>query len=90
MEATFENFRQLFAPLTFVRAKSYFNAGRVGEIGRNGSLLHATVDGSNLYDVDIRIKGNTIASVACTYPYNKSSYCKHVGAVFCAIRGGYC
>ena len=86
MGATLENFEQLFDSTILARARGYFNAGRVSSIDHNEPLLHATVDGTNLYDVDIRVKGDVIASVACTCPYEKSPYCKHVGAVLYAIR----
>jgi hypothetical protein len=87
MGTPLDTFESLFDPIILGRAKSYFNAGLVGAIERgNAPLLHTTVDGSMPYDVDIRFKGDAIASAACTCPYDRSPYCKHVGAALYAIR----
>jgi len=87
MSVSIDGFEGAFEPVILQRAKGYFNSGRVGAIDYdNAPLLHALVDGSVLYDVDIRLKGKSIASVACTCPYDRSAYCKHVGAVLYKIR----
>ena len=87
MASSFDNFENLFDPVILQRAKGYHRAGRVNDVDYdNPPLIHAIVDGVNEYDVDIRLKGNAIASVACTCPYDRSPYCKHVGAVLFEIR----
>ena len=87
MASSLDRFENLFDPVILQRAKGYHRAGRVNEIDLdNPPLIHAIVDGVNEYDVDIRLKGNAIASVACTCPYDRSPYCKHVGAVLFEIR----
>ena len=87
MSFNIANFEDVLDSAILQRAKGYYNAGRVSDISyTTPALLHATVDGSTLYDVDIRVKGDRVVSTACTCPYNWSPYCKHIGAVLYAIR----
>lgn len=82
-----ETFETCVRPQTLERARSYYREGRVGEVEEIApQLFHAAVDGTNLYDVDVRIKGNGVASAACTCPYDGEGPCKHIAATLMVIR----
>ncbi|PJM72974.1 hypothetical protein CS006_06890 [Bifidobacterium primatium] len=89
------------APHILERALDYWEDDRVGSVEEIApALFHAHVAGSEEtpYDVDIRLDGGDtgdetshprerhVMSAACTCPYHRTPYCKHVGAVLYALR----
>ncbi|WP_101622373.1 SWIM zinc finger family protein [Bifidobacterium parmae] len=78
------------APWILERAYDYWQDGRVGRIESVApSLFHAQVSGNEAdsYDVDVRIDdAGDVMSAACTCPYHRTPYCKHVGAVLYELR----
>lgn len=78
----------LFEHRIWERALAYYDAGRAGRLTQIApNLWHARVDGSFVYDVDIRLRHGRLVSAACTCPYaQQHAYCKHVGAVLLALN----
>ena len=78
----------LFEHRIWERAKAYRDAGRVEQPTQiTPNLWHARVNGSFVYDVDVRLRRGKLVSAACTCPYaQKHMYCKHVGAVLLALH----
>lgn len=77
-------------PQILERARTYWKNDQVSGLEEIApSLFHAQVTGSDSspYDVDIRLDPERrIMSTACTCPYQRTPYCKHVGAVLYALR----
>jgi uncharacterized Zn finger protein len=63
----------------FERGQNYRREGRIQQIGRFGDLVTATVQGTNLYDVTVKLSGDA-ADTHCTCPYDGAGDCKHVVA----------
>lgn len=50
-------------------------------------LITATVYGSSVYNVEIRLKGGNIESMDCDCPYSmEGNNCKHMAAVLYAVE----
>lgn len=64
----------------FERGQNYRREGRIQQIGRFDDLVTATVQGTNLYDVTVKLSGDA-ADTHCTCPYDGAGDCKHVVAV---------
>ncbi len=65
------------------RGRDYFEAGAVSNLVRRGSVLHASVEGSDYapYAVRIHFDDSGIRGVECMCPYSYGGWCKHVVAV---------
>lgn len=69
------------------RGRDYYRAGRIGEIEEIApGLFHAAIDGTTLYDVDVRMKGERVVSAACSCPYDRGPYCKHIAGTLLKMR----
>ena len=81
---TFENEMD---PVIAARGRDYFRTGRIGTVEEIApGLFHAAVDGTTLYDVDVRMRGKRVVSAACSCPYDKGPYCKHIAGVLVKMR----
>ena len=64
--------------------------GFVRNLIKSAETISAQVQGEDLYQVEIIIKNQGIASVKCTCPLGTSGLCKHMAAVmFVAVDGVY-
>ena len=82
-----ETFESEIDPVIVSRGRSYYQQDRVSELVEIApDLYHATADGSALYEVDIRMKGERVLSTACSCPYDRGKYCKHVVAALMKLR----
>lgn len=84
---TIQNFEKNVGATLVQRGKQYYNNGNVLNIENQGdNTWIAEVEGSETYSVEVNLKsGNTISEYFCDCPYD-DSICKHVVAVFFAIR----
>ena len=74
-------------PVIAARGRDYFRTGRIGAIEEIApGLFHAAVDGTTLYDVDVRMREERVVSAACSCPYDKGPYCKHIAGVLVKMR----
>lgn len=81
------NFESLFEPLILQRARNYWHDGAVSSVDEpTPHLYHASIEGSGAYDVDVRIAHGFIMSAACTCPYERTRFCKHIGALLYELR----
>lgn len=97
MLATFES---MFddTPMILERATDYWESGRVHDVQEIApQLFHARISGNEdaPYDVDIRLNHTDsktdsdhirVQSAACTCPYERTPYCKHIGAMLYELR----
>jgi superfamily II DNA or RNA helicase len=75
--------RRFVAPRTLSRGDAYYIEGRVRRIEQIGpGLIHAEVQGSRLYSVELMIEGNHL-STECECPWFQDNFeeCKHIWAV---------
>lgn len=87
MTAHFDEFEEAMTSRSPERAYDYVDEHRIGGLEEvSAGLFHAEVHGSELYDVDIRLRGNDIVFASCTCPYDYDGYCKHIGAVLLTLR----
>lgn len=64
--------------------------GFVRDIIKSAETISAKVQGEDLYQVEIIIKNQGIASVKCTCPLGSTGLCKHMAAVMFAAVDGVC
>lgn len=66
----------------YKRGLEYFKEGRVHLRKREDNLITAIVDGSELYNVRIKLDENSVQECFCTCPYYETmdSVCKHIVA----------
>lgn len=71
------------------RGQSYFARRRVDIVTGDKQVVQAVVNGSEEYDVSLKIVGRDLL-VGCTCPYYENALCKHIWATMLAAeRKGY-
>jgi len=78
-----------FQPHILARGQSYFDEGRVSGLERTEDGYAAIVDGTEEYEVEILLNGDSIEDMICSCPYAEDgNYCKHMAAVLFAVDAG--
>jgi len=87
MKITIKNFESEIDPIILERGKDYFQNGQVNNLEEfsRGSWL-AIVEGTETYEVKIKIKDAEIIEWTCNCPYDLGSICKHQVATVFAIK----
>ncbi|MEE1296596.1 MAG: SWIM zinc finger family protein [Bifidobacterium sp.] len=79
-----EDFADYFDPRIRQRALRYWREGRVHDLhrGEGPGEWHATVEGTDDYNVTVQLEDGYVEEIDCDCPYSlqTESYCKHVGA----------
>ncbi|WP_125142053.1 SWIM zinc finger family protein [Clostridium transplantifaecale] len=74
--------RKLFQSVILDRGLAYYERGLVTDYRQGTNLIRATVQGSEEYDVRIRMEGDKIVDMECDCPYaERGEDCKHMAAV---------
>ena len=82
-----KNWRERFDELMLHRGEDYWRKGRVTKLNYTADGIHAVVEGSAPYDVDILLHKGEISDMTCTCPYaEENEYCKHMAAVLFAAE----
>jgi hypothetical protein len=83
-----KNFERYVDEVIVGRGRNYYRDGRVEQIEDAGDGLYvATVVGSDDYSVSVQLDDQgAIALADCDCPYTDGPYCKHMVAVFFAMR----
>lgn len=85
MSIKVENFEEEVHFLITERGKEYFDANQVLMLKQTLDGWSAVIEGSETYQV--LLEGHdVIASWQCTCPFEHGPICKHVAAVFFAVR----
>lgn len=84
MDITLSRINEIASPDVVARGRSYFHDGRVHLTSVTKSVVRATVDGSELYDVELHDDGNGF-DATCTCPFQFEGKCKHVVATMLAL-----
>ena len=75
-----------FQPHILERGLAYFDEGRVSELERTEDGYTATVKGTEEYEVEILLEGDSIEDMFCDCPYAEDgTACKHMAAVLFAV-----
>ena len=84
MKMKLGNWKTMFAPQILRRGEDYFYQGAVDSLDFDGTILKATVSGTEDYTVEIAVAGGAVAEMFCDCPYAEDAYCKHMAAVLFA------
>lgn len=79
-----ERNRDLFSILIRERGTQYHEKNRVEIDYEDETSVMAEVQGSEMYDVDVEVKEDVLC-VACSCPYARKDFCKHIYAVLLKI-----
>jgi len=76
------DWKKLFSSGTLDKGHDYYNEGFVDELRLEKDTLTATVQGTDEYNVRIRLKNGSISGMFCSCPYAEDgNNCKHMAAV---------
>lgn len=81
----FDNLSLYFSSAVKIRGNRYYSAGKVRIVAANEYSVEAEVYGSDIYELEVRLRQN-ILQVACTCPYARHTYCKHIYALLQSIN----
>ena len=82
MNIRLSDFELQIDPAILKRGREYFRKGYVTEVEDLGhGDYEATVEGSDIYTVDLHIDGDEVTGYECNCPYDWGPVCKHVAAV---------
>ena len=77
-----KDWKKLFSPIILARGKEYYEMGAVQDLTVSDEEILARVEGSESYEVEIELRGNTVTNMDCTCPYAEDhDACKHMAAV---------
>ena len=75
-----------FQPHILERGRVYFEEGRVSELERTEDGYVAIVEGTEEYEVEILLEGDSVEDMLCDCPYAEDgNTCKHMAAVLFAV-----
>lgn len=81
-----ESWKNWFQPHILERGRTYFDEGRVSDLERTEDGYTATVEGTEEYEVEILLDGDSIEDMICDCPYAEDgNACKHMAAVLFAV-----
>src|SRR3954464_11464313 len=83
---TLDNFDTQIDPVIVQRGENYYYDGNVISIEEiEDNTWDAEVEGTELYNVEVKLKNKTITTYSCDCPYDGVT-CKHVVAVLFTLR----
>ena len=81
-----ESWKNWFHPHILERGRAYFEEDRVSDLERMEDGCTATVEGTEEYEVEILLDGDSIEDMFCDCPYAEDgNACKHMAAVLFAM-----
>lgn len=80
-----DDWKSMFEPRILARGRQYWQQGYVTDLSCTEDGIHATVLGSEEYEVDIELDGGEVTDTCCTCPYGEYDNCKHMAAVLFAV-----
>ena len=81
-----ESWKNWFQPHILERGRAYFEEDRVSVLERTEDGYTATVEGTEEYEVEILLDGDSIEDMICDCPYAEDgNACKHMAAVLFAV-----
>ena len=81
-----KSWKDWFQPHILERGRAYFDEGRVSELERTEDGYTAIVEGTEEYEVEILLEGDSVEDMLCDCPYAEDgTACKHMAAVLFAV-----
>ena len=81
-----KHWKDWFQPHILERGRAYFDEGRVSELERTEDSYTAIVEGTEEYEVEILLGGDSVEDMLCDCPYAEDgTACKHMAAVLFAV-----
>ena len=78
--------QHLFSTANLQRGREYYKKNKVRSLIQDGDLYYASVEGTEEYEVQIRIQGDRIDFMSCECPYAQDgNRCKHMAATLYEI-----
>ncbi len=78
--------QHLFSTSILQRGREYFKKNRVRSLIRDGETYYAAVQGTEEYQVTVRLRGDRVESMNCECPYAlDGNRCKHMAATLYEI-----
>ena len=78
--------QHLFSTAILQQGREYYKKNKVRSLIQDGDLYYASVEGTEEYEVQIRIQGNTVEWMTCECPYAQDgNRCKHMAATLYEI-----
>ena len=78
--------QHLFSAAILQRGREYYKKNKVRSLIQDGDLYYASVEGTEEYEVQIRIQGDRVEFMSCECPYAQDgSRCKHMAATLYEI-----
>jgi hypothetical protein len=82
MQIPFSHFEQYIDKTILDRGLTYFKNGHVTSVEElSPGEFEAEVEGTEEYEVRLKIQNNNVSEYSCTCPYDYGSVCKHIVAV---------
>ncbi|SAL00355.1 hypothetical protein AWB78_05937 [Caballeronia calidae] len=79
---TLDEVQSLADVKTFARGKAYFHDGAVSRLDERGGVLHASVNGTSRYSVELGVGRGDELAYECDCPVGQTgTFCKHLVAV---------
>lgn len=80
------SWKNWFQPHILERGRTYFDEGRVSDLERTEDGYTATVEGTEEYEVEMLLDGDSVEDMICDCPYAEDgNACKHMAAVLFAV-----
>jgi hypothetical protein len=87
MKVLLSRFETIYDPVIVKRGKEYFSSNAVRGLKQlKDSEWVASVEGTEVYTVHVRLQGTAVQHLSCSCPYDMGPVCKHVIAVLFALR----
>lgn len=81
-----QNFNQHISDTIYLRGKQYYESELVENAEQtNPGLWLAEIEGTDIYQVEVKLNGDEIVSWNCNCPYDRGNICKHVVALLLYI-----
>ena len=78
--------QHLFSTAILQRGREYYKKNKVRSLIQDGDLYYASVEGTEEYEVQIRIQGDRLDFMSCECPYAQDgNRCKHMAATLYEI-----
>ena len=78
--------QHLFSAAILQRGREYYKKNKVRSLIQDGDLYYASVEGTEEYEVQIRIQGDRVDFMSCECPYAQDgNRCKHMAATLYEI-----
>ena len=78
--------QHLFSTAILQRGREYYKKNKVRSLIQDGDLYYASVEGTEEYEVQIRIQGDRLNFMSCECPYAQDgNRCKHMAATLYEI-----